>query len=95
LVKLCFDVAEKWLQNAEELEIKAEDREQYEQNRLTLGRFLAVLNTEHLLEENGLFDADTATLTQKSNELISHLLCNAKIDWTDFEYLGKFMKSII
>ena len=89
LIQLCCDVVEEWVNNAEKLQIPANEQPSYAQNRTTMLHVLAELNIEYLLQTNGLLDADTATLTKKPEELINHLLCNGKIDWHDQDCVGQ------
>lgn len=79
---------EEWIRNAGKLQISEKESGSYIQSRAALVQVLAALNIENLLETNGLLDADTATLTEKPEELINHLLCNSKIDWADPDCIG-------
>lgn len=90
-MKLCAEVIEEWINRFDQLKIPAKELETYKSYSIALRESLAVFETEFLLEQYGVLNADTAVLTQKPQELVNHLLCSNKVDWTQTESISDFL----
>uniref|UniRef100_A0A914IAM4 RZZ complex subunit KNTC1/ROD C-terminal domain-containing protein n=1 Tax=Globodera rostochiensis TaxID=31243 RepID=A0A914IAM4_GLORO len=84
LMQLCCAVIEEWLNHFEELKLPPKDeRVAYQLYSASLRELLVIIETEYLLDNNGLLNVDTVSLTQKPEELVNYLLCRKEIDWAE------------